>query len=217
MLTKQALEYLKLGTGGSYSLARDAISHRIWDTRVFGATITNYVFFSQPINTVLTGTVLKTLNETNIQDTGKLPNGQTFLVNKMGVSFQSNQGLASASAAADMAAAFSLILKNSVFQIKLAGREFDFQAQGKQFLPMPLQELYPQANAGRVGDMIGSGWIKLDPTPIFLDQLVSFTVTQEIQNPIPTVAAALNTASSLLNGYYGEMQVVLDGFLTRAK
>lgn len=216
MLTKQALEYLKLGTGGSYSLARDAISHRIWDTRVFGAAITNYTFFSQPVNSVLLGAALKTLNETNVYDSGKLPNGQTFLINRMGVAFKTNQGIVGTALAQTMTEAFTTILKNSVFEIKLAGREFDFQAHGSQFLPMPLQDLVSSATQ-RVGDMLGSGWIKLDPTPIFLDQLVSFTVTQVIQNPIPTILATLNTASAHLGTYYGQMQIVLDGFLTRAK
>lgn len=216
MLTKQALEYLKLGTGGSYSLARDAISHRIWDTRIFGATVTNYTFFSQPVNTVLLGAALKTLNETNVYDQGKLPNGQTFLINRMGVAFKANQGVGGSAIALAQVEAFTSILKNSVFEIKLAGREFDFQCHGSQFLPMPMQELVGTATQ-RIGDVIGSGWVKLDPTPIFLDQLVSFTLTQTIQNPIPTLATMLNTASAQLGTYYGEMQVVLDGFLTRAK
>lgn len=216
MLTKQALEYLKLGTGGSYSLARDAICHRIWDTRVFGSTITNYTFFSQPVNSVLLGAALKTLNETNVYDSGKLPNGQTFLINRMGIAFQTNSAIGSLSQNTDMLQAFNIILKNSVFEIKLAGREFDFQCQGKQFVAMPMADLVGTATQ-RVGDTLGSGWVKLDPTPIFLDQLVSFTVTQTIQNPLGTVTTNLNAASAYLAQYYGEMQVVLDGFLTRAK
>ena len=85
MLTKQAVEYIKLGSGGSYSLSRDAIKHRLWDTRQFGQTASDTVFFQTPNGATWRNNSNKSTNETNIFDSGKLPNGQTFLINRMSV------------------------------------------------------------------------------------------------------------------------------------
>jgi hypothetical protein len=213
-LTSKAYEAIQLGQGGSYSLARDAISHRIWDVRTFGATASDYSFFSQPVgSTFLTGT--KTLTETNLYDTGKLPNGQTFLATRMGVCAQVTT---TGTLALDYLQYYQNILANSVFEIRLAGREYDFQIHGRQFLPAPLAAFGPAATTqGRTGDMIASGWAKLDPTPIFIDQLVSFSVVHRMQNADTTLKTTLNTACNTLSTYYMQLMVVLDGFLTRAK
>lgn len=214
MLTKQALDNLKLGQGGSYSLARDANNHRLWDVRSFGATASDYTFFSQPVGSTWIGATLKTKNETNLYDTGKLPNGQTFLVNRFGVACI----MTNANYQPDMVPNFYNILSNSVFEIRLAGREYDFQIHGRNMLPMPVAAAgIPSSAAARVGDMIASGWYNLNPTPIFIDQLVSFSVTQNLNNPVAAVKTILDTSCNTLSSYYGLIMVVLDGFLTRAK
>jgi hypothetical protein len=213
-LTNEAVQYIRLGEGGSYSLARDAISHRIWDVRTFGTTISDYTYFSQPVGAAYAG-FQKTLNETNLYDTGKLPNGQTFLAQRMGLAaLVIGTGANAVTAMAD----FANILSSSVFDFKLAGREYDFQIHGRQFLPTPLAAFGIAASTNaRVGDMISAGWVKIGAAPIFLDQLVSFSVVQRVQNAIPTLVTALNTSCTNLNGYYMQLMVIIDGFLTRAK
>lgn len=215
MLTAKAMEYINLGTGGSYSLARDAIAHRIWDTRSFGSTAQGYTFFSQPVGSAWIGGTAKTVNEVNIYDSGKLPNGQTFLINRFGVALVSIN--ASAVTTMSQLESFATLLSSSVFEIKLQGRDFDFQCHGRNLLPMPLYGSDSSGTNGRVGDFITSGWMKLDPTPIFLDQLVGFQVNHRLQNPVPALQTILDTAASDLSTYYGQMMVILDGFLTRAK
>lgn len=215
MLTKQALDNLKLGTGGSYSLARDAINHRLWDVRTFATPAVDYTFFSQPVSAALGATGFnKTINETNLYDTGKLPNGQTFLVERFGVACI----VTNASYQPDMVPHFYNVLNNSVFEIRLAGREYDFQIHGRNLLPMPAVAAgIPASAAARVGDMIASGWYKMAPTPIFIDQLVSFSVVQRLGNPITAVKTIIDASAGTLGTYYGVMMIVLDGFLTRAK
>lgn len=217
MLTKQAFEYIKLGTGGSYSLSRDAIKHNLWDTRYFGTTATNNTFFSQPLGAPWRAGN-KTINETNLSDSGKLPNGQTFLITHLSIGLQAYTTTANTTGH-EAARGFINLIHSSVFEIKVAGRDFDFQVHGSQFLPRPisvsgqLQTNFPV----RVGDMMASGIIKLDPAPIFLDQLVSFQVTQEVTNADPAITTILDADSSVLNGVHATMNVVLIGFLTRAK
>lgn len=218
MLTKQAVEYIKLGSGGSYSLSRDAIKHRIWDTRQFGATASDTTFFQQPNGATWRNGGNKSTNETNLFDSGKLPNGQTFLVNRFSVGLIVPVA-ADATNVAELGRAFNNLLQSSVFEIIIQGRAFDFQIHGSELLPRPIS-LYGQlaTNAEvRIGDMLASGWAKLDPAPIFVDTLVSFQVNHRLNNPDPNVKTLLDEDATLLDGVYGSMICTLEGFLTRAK
>lgn len=218
MLTKQAVEYIKLGSGGSYSLSRDAIKHRLWDTRSFAATATDHVFFQQPVGSPWrVGN--KTTNETNLFDSGKLPNGQTFLVNRFSVSLIAPIAT-TLTTGSNLARAFNNLLQSSYFEIIIQGRAFDYQIHGSELLPRPMSVYSDTAatvNAHKVGDMLASGWSKLDPAPIFIDTLVSFQVNHRVGNPVPSVKTILDTDSNLLYGVYATMICTLEGFLTRAK
>jgi len=224
MLTQKALEYLQLGTGGSYSLARDAIADRLWDTRAFSSTAQSYTYFSQPVGAPWIGGVAKTLNETNLYTTAALPNGQTFLINKFGIAaIVPALYLGGINQYADNHCALQLqeLIQSSTFDIKIAGREYDFQIHGRQLMTMPFavqgSSLSTIPTGNRMGDYIASGWAKLDPTPIFLDQLVTFQVTQTLQNPVPAIKTSLDVASAMLSTYNVTLMVVLEGFRTRAK
>lgn len=217
MLTKQAYEFIKLGTGGSYSLSRDALKHNLWDTRYFGTAATSITFYSQPIGAPWRAGN-KTINETNLQDSGRLPNGQTFLATHITIGLQTYTATANTTGH-EAPRAFINLIHSSVFEIKIAGRSFDFQVHGSQFLPRPLSVSGQLATNSpvRLGDSFCSGIIKLDPAPIFIDQLVTFSVEQTITNADPAVIAILNADSSVLYGLYSTMNVALIGFLTRAK
>ncbi len=218
MLTKQAVEYIKLGSGGSYSLSRDAIKHRLWDTRQFGTTASDTVFFQTPNGSTWRNNSNKSTNETNIFDSGKLPNGQTFLINRMSV------GLivpiaAAATNVSELGRAFNNLLQSSYFEIVIQGRAFDYQIHGSELLPRPMS-LYGQLATNspvRIGDMLASGWSKLDPAPIFIDTLVSFSVNHRLGNPDANVKTLLDADATLLDGVYASMICTLEGFLTRAK
>jgi hypothetical protein len=228
-ITKTAKNMIQLGAGGSYSTARDAIRHQIWDTRYFGTTPSDNTFFAQPIGSAWrVGS--KTKNETNLTDSGKLPNGQTFLITRIGVALISAYNTLSSGAtegwsnASIVAQAYTNIMQSSVFEIRIAGREYDFQVHGRQFLPSLSINGYNAGTAGsvaRVGDTIVSGWIKLEPSPIFLDELVSFNVVQLVNNADTTNIMAstkpLYTAFDWLNNQAATVQVTLEGMLTRAK
>lgn len=227
-ITKTARNMIQLGAGGSYSTARDGIRHQVWDTRYFATTPSDNTYFVQPIGSAWrVGS--KTKNETNLADSGKLPNGQTFLITRMGVALISayevgTTGAATWPNASIIAQAYTNIMQSSVFEIRIAGREFDFQVHGRQFLPALCINGYNAGTAGsvaRIGDTIVSGWIKLEPSPIFLDELVSFNVTQICDNADTTNIKAsgkpLYNSFLWLNTYFCTMQVCLEGFLTRAK
>lgn len=215
MLSQAAQSLIQMQRGGSYSLSRDALKHRLWDSRTFAATISDNTFFVQPIGAAwVTGA--KTINETNMQDSGKLPAGQVFLIARMSI------GCLSQTAAAGVnpnlvEQAFNLVLSNSVFDIKIAGREFDYQIHGSEFLPRPIAVAGTLAAAYGAGRCMTTGWSKLDPTPIVIDNLVSFQVTQRILQNNATSLAAINAGTAILNTAVSVMQVTLEGLLTRAK
>lgn len=218
-LTQKAQENIALGRGGSYSMSRDAIKHQIWDTRFFpNTTGTDYTFFSQPLGAPWrVGN--KSLTEVNISDAGKLPNGQTFMIHRMGIGLLSHYDV-SLTTAGDIAQRFINLMQSSVFEIRILGRDFDYQVHGRQFLPSPIALSADSASAVshiRVGDMIASGWLNLHPAPIFVDQLVSFAIVHRMGNPDTNVKTILDADSSALAAVYADLQVTLEGFLTRAK
>jgi hypothetical protein len=217
-LTPGAKQMIGLGAQGSYSVSRDAIKHQIWDMRTFGTSRSDFTFFSQPQGAQWKTTFSKTLNETNLNDSGKLPNGQTFVITRMGVGLTSVLQAAN-TAGATYVQAFINILQSSVFNIVVAGRDFDFQVHGRQFIaPIAMSSSTAGTiNAQRHGDQVTSGWVKLDPSPIFLDQLVSFKVQQFFNNPDTNIQTVLDANCTLLNAIYATMTVTLEGFLTRAK
>jgi hypothetical protein len=225
-ITKTAANMIRMGAGGTYSNARDAIRHQIWDTRSFTSVPSDNTYFSQPIGSVWATTGTKTKVETNLTDSGKLPNGQTILVTRISIALLSHYNMGTTGNttfpnASILAQAYVNVMQSSVFEIRVAGREFDFQVHGRQFLPsLCINGLNAATlNSSRSGDTIVSGWIKLDPSPIFLDELVSFQVNQMVNNGDQTYVYGTSLTNSVawLAANYCTMQVCLEGFLTRAK
>lgn len=221
-LTNAGVQALDLGRGGSYSLSRDIIKHYLWDTWIIPAAVADHTFFQQGVGSGF-GAAAKTLNETDLFDSGKLPNGQTFLIKRIGVVCTSLTPSVAVNGA-PIVQAFTNILQSSVWDVVVEGRTFDLRFPGSKLCPnvaitgitgvgAPGADLF----ASRTGDYVASGWVPIDDFPIYLDTLVSFNVTAHIGNPIAAVRAILNANATLLNGRAAVLQVVLEGVLTRSK
>jgi hypothetical protein len=226
-ITVGTLQKIQQGQGGSYSKSKDALKAQVWDTRHFLSSPTDNSFFVQPIGSSWrVGT--KTKNETNMTDTGKIPFGQDLLVERMGIALISHFDVGTTGAtnqinSAFLAQSYVNILQSSVFEIKIQGREYDFQIHGRQFLPSLCVNGYNAGTAGsvaRFGDSVASGWVKIDPN-IYIGQQVGFSVNQFVLNADTTNVNAssksLYNSFLWLNTYYCELQVTLEGFMTRAK
>lgn len=230
-LTAQAKNLILAGADGSYGQSKDALHHSIWDTRFFGTVPSDSTFFTQPIGSqwVVPNGVAgsKTKNETNLTDTGKLPQGQTFMIQKLGVALISSYDVLTAGATSGWAdpvlivQAFTNILQASVFDIIIAGKAFDAEVHGRQFVPalcLNGHVVSARGNSTRNGDTLASGWVKLDPTPIMLASLVSFSVTMSTQNGNGgTYANAVTNSYAYLSATQVTMMVTMEGFLTRSK
>jgi len=219
VITKAAADALALGQNGSYSNEGNVLQHTLFDSVSFDATTirpeTNF-FTSGQGQTMAGTTVVKSANETNLRDSGKLPNGQTFLIKEF------SMALIPAIAGADtdtntIVSAYLNIIQNGYMNIKIAGREFDFQTPGSCFTAsIQALALGSAANVARVGEQITSGWLKLGATPIPIGQLVTFSVDQFNKSAIAAVTTILNTASDVLSTQNALQQARLRGVLTRS-
>lgn len=213
VITKSAMEDLQLGKNGSYSNEGNVLQHTLYDTLAFQATTMRpqTIFF----NTGQTAT--RTLTETNLQEAGKLPNGQTFLIK--GMSLALIAGFVGADTDVNtILSAYYNIIQNSTFEIKIAGREWDLQKPGTSFLPPVVNASLNSAANGAFpqGQFITTGACKLNATPIPIGQLVSFQVFQKSGSGTGAITAILNTASDVLATQNAQLQVRLEGVLTRA-
>jgi len=213
-VTKNAVSDIRATEQGTYGSSRDVLKHQLWDTRYFGTTITSTTFFTQQVSSPWRSG-LKTLNETNMSDSGKLPNGQRMIIKRIGLGLILPIAKGTA-VAGQLVQAFINIVQCSIFTIKIEGREFDSQIHGRQFLPAIAVVGASTANTARVGDMLNNGYVDLQPTPITLDYLVGFKVTQEV-SPDGLVNAQIAQDFTDLNAVYASLQITLEGTLTRAK
>ncbi len=221
VITQKAAEDLQLGKNGSYSNSGNVLDHFLYDNMDFQNTTfrNETTFFSIPFGGVYM-TANKTLTETNLREVGKLPNGQTFLIKAISFAYIPSQVSTSTDLNANLAD-YITIMQNTTFEIKIAGREFDFQAPGSTFLsPITLagQSIVVDATTrtGTTGDYISSGWIKLAATPIPIGQLVSFNVIMKTGAADPAIGLRLDTASDQLESQRAQIQCRLKGILTRA-
>lgn len=214
-LTQNAASDIRASEMGTYGKSRDVLKHQLWDSRYFGTTITNATYFVQQVGAPWNVGV-KTINETNMSDSGKLPNGQRMVIKRMGLGLILPIAPDTA-LAGQLVQSFINIVQCSVFTIKIEGREFDFQIHGRQFLPaVNVVGISTAATVRAAGDYLNNGWADLHPTPITLDYLVGFKVLQEV-TPDANNTTRITADFAALNGVYASMQVTLEGTLTRAK
>jgi hypothetical protein len=224
VITKGLADKLALQANGSYSNEGNALQHTLYDTALAPAALgANVNYFTQPIGAAYANGN-KTINETNLSDPGKLPNGQTFLANAFSLALKVNAASVAAGTNElweDVMSGFYSYIQNSVFEVVIAGREYEYQVPGTELLPAAPVALTSSLAAasggpGRSGDYWTSGWCKLNVTPIVLGNQVSFSVKQIMGNQITAGVTAINTAMALLNAQDAEIQVRMRGILTRS-
>lgn len=222
VITKGAAEALQLGKNGSYSNEGNVLQHTIYDRTEFqAATVrgTTQFFVGAQGATFMGAT--KALTETNLQDSGKLPNGQTFLIKEMSIALIPGFVGTADGDVKTIIAAYYNIVQNSIFEIKIAGREFDLQTPGSCFLN-PVQAIGTGTMVDAttrpvsVGDFISTGWLKLGTTPIPIGQLVSFQVNMRTAAADAAIDTILDTASDVLATQNAMIECRLRGVLTRA-
>jgi hypothetical protein len=222
VIPKNAARDLALMSRGSYGSSGDVQDHILFDTIPFAATTVRPTtsFFTTPQGGAYTSTTTKGIQETNMTDPGKLPAGQSFLMKEISFSALTLINATDVDAMI-VSQALANIMFASVIEIRIAGREFDFQVPGSVFYPS-------WANYGRatmvdatdrsfsLGSTVASGWIKLG-TPIPLGEMVSFSIVQRTASAVAANQTIINTASDVLATQVAGLQCRLKGTLTRSK
>lgn len=224
MLTKTAEKMIRLAQGGAYDAsAREVKKHVIWDTRYFDTAASSRTMFSVPVGGGWVGGVNKTWNETNLDDPGKLPNGQEMVFTHIAPHFCIHYPDKTTPDLADIVRSCLFILENSIFELSIRNKAAECQVHGSEFEPRPIFLAGLQDNAAdtedvfQIGDGVSFGWLKLDPVPIPLGNGQGFTVDHTVTNGDPAVVTALNASSSTLHDNDVTMQVLLAGITTHAK
>jgi len=212
-ITKIVAQDLALGKDGSYGPDGNVLQDSLWDQLTFAATTlrATSTFFSVPQGTT------KGLTETNLTDPSKLPNGQTFLVKQSAIGLIANVVGADTDANTILAAYYN-VMENSVFEIKIAGREFEMRKPGKEWLPAVAISGVNSAANPNVGQsyFIANGKVKLNATPVPFGQLVTFQFLQRSASIIAAVQTIINTASDVLSTQNAQTHCRFEGILTRA-
>lgn len=220
--TQGVMRDLALVKQGSYSqVAGDVLDHVLYDFLRFAATTlrATTTFFSVPIGGTF-GDGVKGKPETNLIDPGKLPSGQGFLVKEVGFkvkTFFANTDVDTAIVVNDL---FNII-NSSVFELRIAGREFDLQIPGSILMPSiaalgRATVVDATDEIASYGQLMANGWVKL-ATPIAIGELVSFNVTQISGSADSSVQTILNSSSDRLATQEAELGILLKGTLVRSK
>lgn len=224
MLTPAAENMIKLAAGGAYDAsAREVKKHVLWDTRYFDTTATSRTLFSVPVGGGWRGGTTKTKNETNLEESGRLPTNQEMVFTHIAPHFCIHNPDKATPDLAEVVASCQVILESSSFELQIRNKSPEFQVHGSEFLPRPvfltgLQDNDTDANdVFSVGQCVHFGWQNFDPVPLPLGDGQGFTVEHTVTNADPDVLTRLDNAASRLNSNKVTMQVLLVGVTTHGK
>lgn len=218
---KSAVDAAAFAQQGSYGTSGDILDHVLFDSLPFAATTVRAqsTFFSVPVGGAF-GAGTKTQVETNMALQGQLPRTQNLIVKAWSIALV-GMVVGADLDATTVVSAFTNIVQGSVFELHLAGREFDTQVPGTVFLP----SVYVNARTTIVdatdrtfgtGSIVTSGWMSLD-IPVTIESSANFSVIQRTGSAIAALVTLLNTASDVLATQNAALQVRLKGWLTRGK
>lgn len=227
VMQKQTVKNVALLSNGSYDTGKgQAFDDYLWDTNFIPSTRKLTQFFKTNIGSQY-GAVAgdeKTDIETSMDDSGKLPAGQSFLINALTVSLISNDVVSTAGTVAGEALsivnAYRLIMTHSVWEIKFSNVEYSWRDTGSIFLPS-IFEMASQESATdigisntQVGNFNHMNWIKV-ATKVPISELVSFSINASINSGVATIQTKLDNALEYLESQKCEWRVQLKGMLLR--
>jgi len=225
VMGKKTAQNLALLSNGTYNSGKgQAFDDYIWDTMLVPTQPRQMQFFKANISSSYGGGS-KTEVETSMEDTGKLPAGQSFLISAITISLISNLAVTSLGTVSDdmeeIVNAYRQIMTKSVWELKFTNTEYSWRASGSLFLPSVFEVAKINAASGTtnsttVGQFNHYNWIKVG-TKIPVSELVSFAVNARFgSGETTTLEDQVEDAFTFLNSKNVELRVQLKGMLTRA-
>jgi hypothetical protein len=212
-------------SNGSYDTGKgQAFDDYLWDTNLFPATVKQLQFFKTPIGSAYGGVSgdTKTETETSMTDTGKLPAGQSFLINGITISliqnpvFNPTSGYVSGISNA-IINAFNFVIKHSVWELKFTNTEYSWRDTGAIFMPMvndAVDSITPTLASSNAGQYNHYNWVKV-ATKVPVSEQVNFSVNVWFDAGITTVRTQLGNALAYLAQEKAEIRTQLKGLLVR--
>jgi hypothetical protein len=227
VMTKQTAKNLAQMSNGTYDTGKgQAFDDYLWDTLLVPSAPREMQFFKTGIGSAY-GTVAgdaKTSIETSMDDNGKLPSGQSFLINAITVSLVSNVVVASDTGAVGATAlsivnAYRIIMTHSTWELKFTNTEYSWRDSGSIFLP----SIFEQGSSSdatnnlsnvQIGQFFHYNWIKVS-TKVPISELVSFSVQANFNSGSAAIKTKVNNAFLYLQSQGVELRTQLKGMLLR--
>lgn len=228
VMQKRTIKDVALLSNGSYDTGKgQAFDDYLWDTNFIPAMRRQTQFFKTNIGAQY-GAVAgdaKTEIETSMDDSGKLPAGQSFLINAITVSLISNSTVAALGTLTEtqlaIVNAWRLLMTHSVWEIKFSNVEYSWRDSGSIFLPAVFETFHDNVQStdlgvaiAGVGDYNHYNWIKVS-TKVPVSELVTFSVNATVNSGVATIQAKLDTALTYIESQKCEWRVQLKGLLLR--
>lgn len=228
VIQRKTVKDVALLSNGSYDTGKgQAFDDYLWDTNFIPPSRRTTQFFKTNSGSqygIVSGDI-KTDVETSMEDTGKLPAGQSFLINAITASLISNVTVASDTGAVGATAlsivnAWRLLMTHSVWEIKFSNTEYSWRDSGSIFLPSVFEMASEQSTTDlgisntQIGNYSHYNWIKVS-TKVPVSELVSFAVNVTINSGVASIQTKLDNALFFLNGEYCEWRTQLKGLLLR--
>lgn len=220
--TAQDLALLSNGTYGSGK--GQAFDDYLWDTALVPSAPRQVQFFKVPIGGSYGSTAgdSKTEIETSMEDTGKLPAGQSFLITGITTSLVSYNPVSSGGIVTGLVdgivSAYKLLMGSSVWELKFSNVEYSWRDSGSIFLPSVFEVGGSSAASApasqQVGNFLHYNWVKVS-TKVPVSELVSFSVNARFDAGNAAQNTALLDAFTFLNSVDCAIRVQLKGMLTR--
>lgn len=192
MLKSQANQ-LALTKQGSYSDRAQWITHQLYDTLAFPATVLPMSFFTVPQG------ASKSVAMTNMKQAGQLPSNQDYRFWKVEISLFNGGTLGAQQDANTMA--FITAMQNSNHRFRIDGREFDLEFSGATLLPAIAGV---GTTAGNIGRMTAKGEFRI-AQKINIGALTSFEHIVTFDSSASTALGVLTTACKLQVRLVGEL------------
>lgn len=228
VMQKSTAKNVALLSNHTYDTGKgQAFDDYLWDTNFMPIDSSKRIQFFKTNGGSQYGAVAgdaKTEIETSMEDTGKLPAGQSFLINAITCSLISNAAVATTgvveASALSIVNAYRLVMTHSVWEIKFSNTEYSWRDSGSIFLPSVFEMGTQQSTTDlgisntQIGNFAHYNWIKVS-TRVPVSEQVNFSINVIIGAGAATVQTKVDNALEFLSDNKVEWRCQLKGMLIR--
>lgn len=224
VIQRGTVKDVALLSNGTYDTGKgQAFDDYLWDTNFIPATSRLVQFFRTNIGAQygVVAADAKTEIETSMDDSGKLPAGQGFLINALTVSLLTNAEVTTDGTVTEkgnsVLNAYKLLMHHTVWEIKFTNTEYSWRDSGSIFLPSIMETptvATPNLAMAATSCFEHYNWIKV-ATKVPISELVNFSINCTMGSGVATIQTKIDNALVWLESQKVEWRVQLKGMLLR--